>query len=434
MKRPKWKTLSPEEARAAGYVALSATLLVIVTCAGAARPFSAPPAVASTAPPVSASVAAVAPEAVPAATAPAELPASAAIERFRAALRALREKRRTESVRVLWLGDSHTAADFWTDAVRRPLQATFGNGGPGFLYVGLNVYRHASVKVSREGRWRTEPKQPSLWMRQDDGVFGLGGMRTVPESGDAKATFELAKDAVSGRARWDIAFRLPDPHARFDVVSEGQRRTIGAGTAPIGSVAHVEWESAPGAVVTVGQASGNPEIFGIVVESSDPGVVVDTLGINGARIGTPLAWEAGPWIDEARRRKPDLVVLAYGTNECGDGEAPFRYAPEIASLVERARTAAPDADCVVIGPTDRADPEWATMPRVAEIDAVEKSSAERSGCAFFSAWQAMGGEGSLKRWADQEPPLAATDHVHLTPRGYGELGRATLDTLGGAGP
>ena len=331
----------------------------------------------------------------------------------------------------MWLGDSHAAADFWPDAVRKPLQARFGAGGPGFVYVGLGAYRHAGVKVVRDGTWHVEPRQPSLWMRQDDGVFGLGGMRAVPADARSRMTLELSESAIRGSAKWDLAFRLPTSKAKFrvDVKGEGSR-AVDSKAYPAGSVGHLEWQTKPGATVVLDGASGDPEIFGVIVESTEPGVVVDTLGINGARIATPLAWEAEPWLDAAKRRHPSLAVLAYGTNEVGDQVAARRYGPELASLVERVRQAAPETDCLVVGPTDREGPDWTTLPRVAEIDAVERETAVRAGCAFFSAFDAMGGEGSLKRWADQNPPLAGTDHVHLTPRGYAELGAKMQAELG----
>src|SRR5262249_56389811 len=71
----------------------------------------------------------------------------------------------------LSLHDALPISDFWPDAIRKPLQDLYGAGGPGFLYAGLNAYRHANVKFERVGQWRVEPRQPSLWMRQNDGVF-----------------------------------------------------------------------------------------------------------------------------------------------------------------------------------------------------------------------------------------------------------------------
>lgn len=430
-----------DRTRKLGYFALSLSVFAVVTCAGAARgpgaqapASSPPPAEASASAPRDA--ASLASSAVPQPAASGLPPgALSGLPRFQAALRGLASGARREPLRVLFMGDSHTAADFFPDALRKSLQSRYGSAGPGYLYVGLGVYRHAGVKVEREGKWRVRPKQPSLWMRQDDGVFGLGGIRVVPESEGSRVRMELQKDAVRGTAAWDVAYRLPTKSARFRVTVEGDApRIVDHAAGGAGAIGHFAFETPPGAAVVIDGAASEPEIFGVVVESQGPGVVVDTLGINGARIGTPLAWEAEPWIAEARRRTPLLFVLAYGTNEVGDQVAPFRYGPELASLVGRVRAAAPDAECLVVGPTDRAGPDFATLPRVAEIEAVEERTARENGCAFFSAFRAMGGEGSLRRWAAEEPPLAAPDHVHLTPRGYGELGAALSGlVLGEAG-
>ena len=45
-------------------------------------------------------------------------------------------RRARRSVAVLQIGDSHTAADFFTGEVRRELQAKYGDGGVGYLEVG----------------------------------------------------------------------------------------------------------------------------------------------------------------------------------------------------------------------------------------------------------------------------------------------------------
>lgn len=419
--------VSSETAFRAAYLIASLSALAVVMCARAARP---PEVVQkgvldTSARPASPSASAGG-RSAPATSAP-----SAQIGRglvhFQSALRALEPKARAGPVRVLWMGDSHAAADFWPDAVRKPLQERFGAGGPGFLYVGLGVYRHAGVKVTREGNWHIYPKQPSLWMRQEDGIFGLGGIRVVPDDAASRVKLELTKGAVKGEAAWDLAYRLPSPRARLEVsVEGGQTFVLDSKTVSPSGISHFTWKTPEIASVVVQNAVEQPEIFGIVIESTAAGVVVDTLGINGARIGTPLAWDEESWVSEARRRSASLFVLAYGTNEVGDAVAPWRYGPELAALIERARKSAPETDCLVLGPTDRAGPDFATLPRVMEIDAMEEEVARQSGCVYWSTFRAMGGEGSLKRWASQDPPLAAPDRVHLTPRGYGELGAMLL--------
>jgi hypothetical protein len=104
-------------------------------------------------------------------TAPARTPGSLALGRLNAALAALESKARTQHVRILWYGDSHTAADYLTGAFRRRLEARFGSGGPGFLRVGTSPYRHDGVRVIRDGKWKIHPEPPARRTPEGDGMI-----------------------------------------------------------------------------------------------------------------------------------------------------------------------------------------------------------------------------------------------------------------------
>lgn len=427
-------TRSRESIRAVGMLIAAGSALTVVMCASSqppspsvARPQPAPTPSAEQAPAPQEPAVKDASGAPAASAAHPGAPGQESVtelSRFYRALWQLERKERHDPVRILWLGDSHTAADFFPNALREPLQERFGVGGPGFVFVGLDAYRHDAVRFEQDGRWRRRPRSPSFWKLQDDGIFGLGGMRTIPLSGASQASIELKKGAVVGRARWEIVYRTRKGDSfRVSVDGESaQEVTSGTAEANAFGLARITLETGPTARVTIDHARGEPEIFGAVIESTEPGVVVDTLGINGARVGTPVAWNEDAWVSEVERRSPQLAVIAYGTNEVGDMVAPFRYETEYVALVGRLRRAAPEVDCVIVGPTDRVNPDWTTNPRVREIEAVQKRAAAQLGCAFTSAVDLMGGENSLKEWADASPPLASNDRVHLTPKGYEKLG------------
>jgi lysophospholipase L1-like esterase len=346
-----------------------------------------------------------------------------ALPRFCAALQALEAGSAPGPVRVLWLGDSHTYADFLTHAVRRLLQQRYGNGGPGFIHLGLGRYRHGAAISRASGPWRQEPSPASRSSPSEDGVFGLAGIRAVPERANARARVELVKNAVAGQARWRLMYRLPSARASFRVRLGSKSELVRGGEQ--GSATQLQTlavETGPAAVLELDRFSAEPELFGVIVESTEPGVVVDTLGINGARAATPLAWDEASWVAQVAARAPALVVLAYGTNEVFATAAPERYQAHFEALLGRLRRAQPEFDCVFIGPTDVPGADGATQPRVFEIEAVQREAARGLGCSYFSLVTAMGGVGSFSRWAEQEPPLAAPDRVHLTQQGYERLG------------
>jgi lysophospholipase L1-like esterase len=347
---------------------------------------------------------------------------------FWAQIGQLRDHQRQEHVRVLWLGDSHTAADFWVHPVRRALGELAGFGGPGYLQIGLGVYRHGAATVESLGKWRMVPSAPSYFVGpQDDATFGLAGARTVPKTDASEATVRIAKGALRGRVHWQVLFRLPSAGSRFSVrLDPGETREVtgDAGSALDSGLRSLALESEPTATLHVGHAQGEPQIFGVIAEGSEPGVVIDTLGINGARVATTLTWDQAHFVSQVKHRDPALVVLAYGTNEIGDALAPWRYAAQYDELLARLRDAVPNLPCLILGPTDRALPDWNGNPRELEIEQVQRQVAARQGCAFFSMIDAMGGAGSLQRWAFASPPLAQKDRVHLTPQGYEALGSA----------
>src|SRR4029078_7663634 len=125
----------------------------------------------------------VAPPALAASAADHAACAAGPLSTFFSALGELKQGVRQSHVHVLWLGDSHTNADFLSGSVRGVLRDHFGDGGPGFVRIGTEPYRHEGVKTGREGAWQVDPDAPSRRALQGDGIFGLSGTFAVPRSG-----------------------------------------------------------------------------------------------------------------------------------------------------------------------------------------------------------------------------------------------------------
>lgn len=351
---------------------------------------------------------------------------------FYSALRELSSGARKKHVRVLWLGDSHGAADFWSGNLRTDLQKRFGNGGPGFVHLGYRDYRHDGVKTSIGGKWRMRPGNPATRSVTGDGIFGLGGILFVASADAPRGTVTITEPTAPAKMTWDLCYRMSSPEDELRVSLTGRPDTVLKATdaEPAGLVRHVVLTSdTPGATFGAAVTAGTPELCGLVAEG-DPqaqaGVVLDTLGINGARFSTPLAWNEASWAAELSRRDPDLVVLEYGTNELSDWPLKTTsFTEPLRELMARIRRVRPDVDCVVLAPTDRADAE----DRVPiGRDAVREGALE-SGCAFWDTYTVMGGKGAIRSWQSEKPPKAAKDGIHLAWRGYRELGTKLAEDL-----
>lgn len=454
---PKGAASSPQSRLAAVVVTL-ASAVVVLTC-GTAREQLPPPATppapsalasssaeareptgpsSDAAPPleVPAEVASAEPVAEP--SGPVVRTAGHELDNFYAALRDLEKHTRKEHVRVAWLGDSHGASDFWSGALRTVLQKRFGNGGPGFVNVGHKGYRHDGVRMEIGGKWRPRPKGASTTIPSGDGIFGLGGFLMIAEEGGVRSLLTIpAQDPpLPGPLSWDLCYKLATKKDALEIkVNGGVVKLPSAGEARGKLYHHVVTSKGADTTFAVVPTAGAPELCGVVIEA-DPaaqaGVVVDTLGINGARLATPLAWNEASWVSELSRRVPALVVLEYGTNESGDYNIdPLVYTKHLTDVMARVHQASAKSDCLVLAPTDRADTRDRT-PRVR--DALEQA-AKAVGCGFWDTYKKMGGQGSILTWRSETPPRAAADGVHLSIRGYRELGdKLATDLLSGYTP
>ena len=357
---------------------------------------------------------------------------------FLTALDGLEARTRREHVRILWLGDSHGQADFWSGRVRSILQKRFGSGGPGFVHIAYRGYRHDGVEVGQSDKWRNTPKNPATSQPTADGVFGLAGVLTTSKSVGNEAHIEVMDASSPKKLTWDVCYRFDKPGQAFTA-------TLAGGTPvtlspPAGAtfgdkaLLHSTFVSEVPVVVatpknkgprlTISPTAGYPSFCGAVVETdplTNPGVVLDNLGINGARYTTMLAWDETAWLLEYMRRAPSLVIFEYGTNESGDvGIKIETYADKVTQAVSRIRKKKPDVDCIVLAPTDRADQE----ERSSRVRDALREAAKANVCWFWDTIDHMGGKGSMRTWRDENPPKGAKDGIHLTVKGYQELGDA----------
>lgn len=63
-----------------------------------------------------------------------------------------------------------------------------------------------------------------------------------------------------------------------------------------------------------------------------------------------------------------------------------------------------------------------TPALIAQLTEIQRRVAQEEGCALYDTLRAMGGEGSIQRWACVEPHWAQLDLIHLSVGGYEALG------------
>ncbi len=374
-----------------------------------------------------------------------------ALARFLAKLDDLAaRKERAPRVSVVQLGASHTAGQAFTDEVRAELARRFGAAGRGFVAAGRpsSLLERAGVRRELLGEWQVvdarelgagEPVgltgvravgQPGARLRTGFGVGQSGGAAPAQVSVFYLETAGMGRMAV--RIDGVVAGELTGPEPTKAAPAGAPAAAPGSG-----GVARVASFPARGTshVVEVENTGGGPvTVFGTAVDALEGGVGWDALGLPGATAIRADAYDRAALEPQLRARRADLYVLFFGTNESSDpalDEAELRRANT--SLLRTLRSASPDADCLVLGPTDQggrtAEGRWLEAPATERVIRVLRGVAREQGCAFWSARAAMGGPRSMLRWQRTSPPWGHADGIHLTTEGYQRLARALAGDL-----
>jgi lysophospholipase L1-like esterase len=347
-----------------------------------------------------------------------EDPTGRAMKSFYAALAST--QRGEWVTRIVHYGDSHVAADILTGALRKSLQTCFGDAGPGFVLVGRpwQWYSRPGVVSRASSGWQADGlSQASL---AADGRLGLAGVslstRNAGEWTSLTASgryFDVYVLKQPGAGALDISLDAVEMRRDVSLRSKTTEADYIEIVAPDDSIHTIEIRT---------RSSGPTRIFGIAIEGERAGVVYDALGINGARATRPLLWDWRLLSSNLERRDADLIIVGYGSNEVTDPDLDLEeYTASFAALLRRFHEAAPRASILVLGPPDRAvltGRRWKTASRMSSLIDAQRRAALKAGDAFYDLFKAMGGSGSIERWATLSQPLAQADRVHLTAAGY----------------
>lgn len=350
---------------------------------------------------------------------------AAALDKFFAKLATV--KRRIEPVRVMHFGDSHTAADILTAQIRNQFQRDFGDGGAGYMVPRnpMSTPRRGVLSGATSG-WAIDGIGGRV---EPNGIYGLAGISLATTQANERAWIEATCN------HFEVYYLRQPGGGTIDILVDGQsvlEQPISLAsdaplpdyfTAPIASDRMHRIE-----VRTV--TPGKTRILGIVTEHIAPGVSYDVLGINGARAKRLISWNDTAFVDNIVQRKPDLIIVAYGTNEVTDDDWTIEsYQRMLANILRRFRRAAPQASIIVYGPPDRADVSLAGSKMPAMI-AAQRRAALEVGAAFWSSYGAMGGAGSMDVWASTG--LGQGDRVHLSKDGYVRMGSMFYEDISDA--
>ena len=347
-------------------------------------------------------------------------------------------------VHILQIGDSHSAGDSITGAWRDILQARFGYGGRGVMPPGkpfIGFLPHG-VHVDQSDGWRVEAIFGKGLAPSDEGaVFGVSGFRLTSLRDGADIALTAEPQAEFNRL---VVCAVTAPGAGGYVVNLGPVVTRVSLAGPPGTTCRSFAAPTRQVSATLTTEGGPVTLLSWASFTGAGGVVVSNLGVVGSQLRHFDRTNDKAVAEELRAYAPDLIVLAFGTNEgfvehFDSRDYEYVLRGQIVRLKRLSQGApilllgAPDADTDRPDLLHNADPSggygggyggaWFPPPALAQVRAIQRRVAQSEGVAFWDWSARMGGPGTADRWANMDPPRMRRDRVHYTLTGGAEIAR-----------
>ncbi len=339
-------------------------------------------------------------------------------------------------------GDSAIGNDGITGAIRAKMQARFGDAGHGFHLLGQpnSSYRHVGVRITEKSPWH------HCFIIQgcrSDGHYGFGGTSFESTAG-AEIRIGTAKKGSFGRrvARFEVYYAgMPrGGNLRLQVDDKTPTKVSTLAENLEDRWTTIEVEDGAHSLSIRAAGGGKVRAYGITLEREGPGVVWDGLSQIGALTRRLLNWDQEHIRSQVAHRNPELLVLMFGGNDMNMRGTMDNYKRELGAVIQlfvpNANEAPPGAPpppaCLVMAPLDHGErhgQQIVTRAIVPELVEAQRQVAKEHGCAFFDTYAAMGGDGSMGRWARSEPRLGSGDLSHLSYHGHRVIGAMVFQAL-----
>ena len=335
----------------------------------------------------------------------------------------------SDTVLIIQIGDSHSAADHISGSWRNRLQLRYGNSGrgvmaPGVIYKG---YMPRQITVTQSPGWEVQTYLDYLSVPENIPFFGLSGYRLSTETNGA--SLRLTTDQPGGFDKVSVCGLMQPNGGTFELISDGLSARFSLKSA-ITEVACFGLDS-PVSLTSVNLiASEGPVVLtSISSRNSAGGVALSNLGVVGAKVPHFGLTNDAAVSAELNFYRPDLLVFAFGTN---DGfESNFdedRFKNNLRAQITRLKRMAPNVPILLIGAPDAArrkskNSRWNVPHELSRVRKIQKTVALEMGLAFWDWSEKLGGPSYVREWSEASPAKMATDRVHFTKAGAEEIAR-----------
>ncbi|MDF2381159.1 hypothetical protein JMG10_06770 [Nostoc ellipsosporum NOK] len=319
-------------------------------------------------------------------------------------------------VSIVHIGDSHVQGDFMTARVRQSFQQYFGNAGRGLVF----THRLAGsnppddILTSSPLRWQfNRIAHPELPL-----IPGISGF--VIRSLASTASFSVSLKPVNGQ---------PQTFTKLKVFVDDNRSNSWmlepANGEPPYLLRREDADALPYIPVQLGAPSSEitlsslpsasaKEFYGVSMENDSAGILVHTIGVNGARydqyVQSTLFWQQLPAL------AADLYIISMGTNEAQ--RSVFKgaeFEQQVTAMIQRIKEISPNASILITTAPDSYKGKVAN-PILRQLNQALTAYCNSKQVALWDLYRVSGGSGSMLRWIQRG--LVNRDRIHYTVEGY----------------
>ena len=334
---------------------------------------------------------------------------------------------------VLHIGDSHIQGGMLSEALRQTLQSKYGNGGRGLIaplkLAGTNQPADYSF-TSANRAWKAT-KLTSHKRREGASLTGIAvafaspalslniGVNNIDDSFSSVTLLHApAKGNISANS------------TEMSITKTGNDSLSYATTFALSSACQQ---------LPLYNLSGISELWGAILHNNRSGVVLHSIGNNGA------CYQHYNQLDSFAARTavfaPDLIIISLGTNEAfGNCKDPNAIKNEIHRLVSALQKSNPEAAILLTTPMEcdrlqrsrrgrrRRRTVFTTNTNCLTVRNIIMQYGAENSIAVWDLYTVAGGKGSAAKWVANSL-LAKRDHVHCSAEGYRLQGKLLAEAL-----
>ncbi|WP_066220538.1 hypothetical protein [Formosa haliotis] len=341
--------------------------------------------------------------------------------------------------RIIHYGDSQIEGDRMSSYIRNKLQNLYGGNGPGFTPI-AQVYENISAVVTTSEHWtRHAAFDPSKkrFAHKKYGAYTTLSRFTpyydiVADSINSdtlqlvKASFTVKPSTKTyGRMRnyTTIGFhygnaQLPVNLKVFNsgsLIKETELNTDGNY-----HEIEINLPNTPAILTFELESKMSPDIYGITLDGNE-GISLDNVAMRGSA-GTIFAGlNSENFAQMYKTLDPKVLIFQYGGNSVPyvkDSLEVEQYTRYLKNHINWVRRKTNNASVIFIGPTDMTTTEngqMKTYPLLPYLNHTLREMCNDNNIAYWSTFNAMGGENSMQHWVDQK--LAGSDYTHFSLTG-----------------